>query len=208
MDDTQFLDPRTNLLLEVDSAKIHVRGTLEGPERNPKYEPLRKAISVHIDKYQEGQYPRGAARALVKERGGKHTVVIVIAAHDSSLRNSWCGSWISNWYVDIDTALKLRGNITVRIFDCDEATGAFTHTKSMDETSLPKSDDVDAVARALVQFIQAEEDAVAQSIEKSLLHFSEELLPLRRLLPVSKELCEWASGERLKLAKEMRENIY
>lgn len=134
IDEHNYLDPRTNLILTVNHAKGVVEKVSENPnseseETNARREAFQKAIDDYLAEF----YLQGVSAVYPSEQGKEF--IVCITASKFNEKNFWSGRWRSVWRAAFeDKKLKIVGTMKVNIHYYEKGNVQLNTNKDYAET--------------------------------------------------------------------------
>eukprot|EP00698_Gefionella_okellyi_P004324 TRINITY_DN14002_c0_g1_i1.p1 TRINITY_DN14002_c0_g1~~TRINITY_DN14002_c0_g1_i1.p1 ORF type:complete len:281 (+),score=35.50 TRINITY_DN14002_c0_g1_i1:86-928(+) len=193
LDPTHYVDPVTRQVVTVDHVKQEISDVrpMDDGETPVAAEAHRTALFNALAKYVKEFYPEGAYSVFATS---DTELVVVISAAKFKLENFWTGRWRSVWKVTLNgtnAALSATVKATVHYFENGNVQLNTNWSTNADATGLSSPE---AGAKSIATAIQKAESAYHQALEESYANLPVTTFKtLRRALPITKALMNWAA---------------
>ena len=127
-----------------------------------------------------------------------------IAGAKANLRNFWSGNWRSEWTVELgEGAARISGNVRVRAHYFEDGNVQLQTSKAFPPARVPAASP-DALAKAVVDLVEAAEGGLQRGLEAMYANMSAETVKaVRRIMPVTRTKMKWNVHE-IALNKNLR----
>jgi capping protein alpha len=192
IDENHYLDPRTNKILTVNHAKgIATEVTDSDKIEDEDVKKKRESIQKAIDDYVADHYFSGISTVFSSQES-KDEIVICITASKFNEKNYWSGRWRSVYRVSFeDKKVKLSGTMKVNVHYYEGGNVQLNTSKEHGETISCGDDAAVDIAKA----IRKTEGNFQREIDSACMNLSETFKSLRRPLPLTKTLFNFASAQ-------------
>jgi capping protein alpha len=199
IDATHYLDPHKNQVLTVDHTKGVVTGVEERDEaEDENVKKRRENLQSAIDTYVKDHYLSGLA-TVYPSQDNKNEYIVCITASKFNEKNFWSGRWRSVYRVTLedDKKAKVSGSMKVNVHYYENGNVQLNTSKEYGENV--SGDNIGAEVAAVLS--KTEGNFQAQ-IDTSCNNLNETFKSLRRRLPYTKTLFDFASNQH-KLISDM-----
>ncbi|KAF0980173.1 hypothetical protein FDP41_013387 [Naegleria fowleri] len=200
-----YLDPVSDQVLTVDHVKGQVTGVSPASSDilNNSLKQKKDKLVKAIQKYVDDHYLSGISSVFPSQRDDqKGELIICITASKFNDKNFWSGRWRSVYRVSFaDDKVKVSGSMKVNCHYYENGNVQLNTSKEHAETV----DGGDSFADNIVKMLVKAEGNFQTQIDTSCANLNETFKSLRRPLPMTKTLFDFASSQH-KLAREFGGN--
>lgn len=200
VDETHFKDPRTSKVVTMDHLKSKVTEEADDEPESADVQQKREMLQVAMDKYTSDFFEDGSSTVFAVNA---NEFIVCISSARFKTNNYWSGRWRSVWRLSFQSEkkVKISGTMKINIHYFEDGNVQLNTSNEHGEVvDAPKEE---AVGEAVANAIKKVENAYQNKLESVCGSLSGTTFKaLRRALPVSRELFNFASGAH-KLAGEL-----
>ena len=199
IDSTHYLDPHKNQILTVDHTKGVVTSVEpRGEDEDSSVKQRRENIQTAIDAYVKDHYLSGLATVYPSQEN-KDEFIVCITASKFNEKNFWSGRWRSVYRVTLedDNKAKVSGSMKVNVHYYENGNVQLNTSKEYGESVSGSN-----IGEEIAKVLSKTEGNFQTQIDTSCNNLNETFKSLRRRLPYTKTLYDFASNQH-KLVADM-----
>jgi len=196
---TQYLDPHKNQILTVDHTKgVVVSVEPRDQEVSAKVQQRRENLQNAINAYVKDHYLSGLS-TVYPSIDNENEFIVCITASKFNEKNFWSGRWRSVYRVTYqdDKSAKISGSMKVNVHYYENGNVQLNTSKEYGETVSG-----DNISEEVAKILSKTEGNFQTQIDTSCNNLNETFKSLRRRLPYTKTLFDFASSQH-KLVSDM-----